>query len=379
MKILLLSGYDAPSHKRWRENLATALPEHEWTMCSLPARYFNWRVRGNSLTFAYDYANVLNQPYDLLIVTSMVDLSALRGFVPTLCAIPTIVYFHENQFAYPASQTKQSLVEPQILTLYTALCGDAVVFNSEFNRTSFFTGAKALLKKLPDCVPKGLLENLQEKTKILPVPLEDTLFEENFSTLRDSERRLQIVWNHRWEYDKNPRLLLKTLEKLEITFNGELPFDLHVVGQRFRESPKEFEKIKILLIRTKSLGRWGFLDSVSEYCELLLRCHIVLSTASHDFQGLAVLEAVAAGCLPLLPLRQAYPEWFERRWCYEVGNEVCEIENLTQALLDYLKAYSNNTLPHAPDVSSFSLAQLILAYKALIQSLGSTHRKSFPV
>lgn len=366
MKILLLSAYDAPSHKRWRENLAAALPEYEWTMCSLPARYFNWRIRGNSLTFAYDYADTLNQTYDLLIVTSMVDLSALRGFVPALCAIPTIVYFHENQFAYPTSQTQQSLVEPQILTLYTALCGDAVVFNSEFNRTSFFTGAKALLKKLPDCVPKGLLENLQKKTQVLPVPLEDALFKERSSSLKNAQSRLQIVWNHRWEYDKNPELLLKTLEKLELVFNGNLPFDLHVVGQQFRERPKEFEKIKALLTRTKSLGCWGFLFSVSEYRELLSGCHIVLSTASHDFQGLAVLEAVAAGCLPLLPLRQAYPEWFARRWCYEVGDLACDTENLTQALLDYLKAFSNKTLPAAPDVSSFSLSRLTPAYRSLL-------------
>ena len=36
----------------------------------------------------------------------------------------------------------------------------------------------------------------------------------------------------------------------------------------------------------------------------------IVSTAHHEFFGLAVVEAAAAGCLPLLPPRLAYPELF---------------------------------------------------------------------
>jgi glycosyltransferase involved in cell wall biosynthesis len=36
----------------------------------------------------------------------------------------------------------------------------------------------------------------------------------------------------------------------------------------------------------------------------------IVSTAHHEFFGLAVVEAAAAGCLPLLPPRRAYPELF---------------------------------------------------------------------
>ena len=37
-------------------------------------------------------------------------------------------------------------------------------------------------------------------------------------------------------------------------------------------------------------------------------CDWVLSTARHEFVGMAVTEALVAGCLPWLPSRLAYPE-----------------------------------------------------------------------
>src|SRR5690554_445672 len=99
MRILLLSAYDAVSHQYWRKGLVNALPEHDWTVLSLPARYFSWRIRGNSLSWAFGERERLQQPYDLVIATSMVDLTSLRGLVPSLARTPCVVYFHENQFA----------------------------------------------------------------------------------------------------------------------------------------------------------------------------------------------------------------------------------------------------------------------------------------
>jgi len=95
MRILLLSAYDAHSHRRWRQGLVAAFPEWRWTVLTLPPRFFSWRVRGNSLSWAFSERETLEQSYDVLVATSMTDLSALKGLVPAL------VYCHENQFAYP--------------------------------------------------------------------------------------------------------------------------------------------------------------------------------------------------------------------------------------------------------------------------------------
>ena len=52
----------------------------------------------------------------------------------------------------------------------------------------------------------------------------------------------------------------------------------------------------------------GYRESFADYAAALGRADVVVSTARHEFYGLALLEAVAAGCAPLAPRRLAYPE-----------------------------------------------------------------------
>lgn len=362
MKILLLSGYDAASHKRWRDGLVSFCDSHDWTCLSLPPRFFNWRVRGNSLSWAFSERATLERDYDLLIVTSMVDLSALRGFVPALSRLPTLMYFHENQFDYPLSKQKEALspqaLEPQILSLYGALCADQLLFNSNYNRQTFLDGAAALLNKLPDAVPPGLVEQLQARSTVLPVPLESHCYQSNLAV----DGTLQILWNHRWEYDKGPERLLLLVNEL-LTFG--VKFRLHVVGQQFRQQPKAFEQLNAKLRAADCGGQWGYVESENEYRQLLRRCHIVLSTALHDFQGLSVLEAVACGCIPLLPNRQAYPEWFGEEHCYPslLDNSQLEMQQLA-ARIQQMTADAT-----APNLDSFSWSKLGPCYEQALQKI----------
>ena len=48
-----------------------------------------------------------------------------------------------------------------------------------------------------------------------------------------------------------------------------------------------------------------------DYLELIGTCDVVASTARHEFFGIAVAEAMAAGCAPLLPDRLNYPALVE--------------------------------------------------------------------
>jgi glycosyltransferase involved in cell wall biosynthesis len=299
--VLLLSAYDAPSQRYWREGLAARLPEFEFTQLVLPPRHFNWRVRGNSLSWAFGERHTLEAPYDLLLATATVDLSALRGFVPALARLPTLVYFHENQFTYPLSGRGRHSVEPAIVNLYTALCADRLAFNSRWNRDSFLAGVVELGRRLPDGVPPGIEGRLARRSEVLPVAVEAA------GTVRArSPPPLDLVWNHRWEYDKGPAGLLALLREL---VRQRLPVRLHVVGQQFRRAPPEFDAVRVLLEAQPALaGQFGYLAAREDYLALLGRAHVVLSTALHEFQGLAVIEAGLRGCLPLVPDRLAYPE-----------------------------------------------------------------------
>ncbi len=313
MNILLLSAYDARSHQYWRTGLVDQFPEFQWQVLTLPARFFSWRIRGNSLTWAFNHRDVLSKPYDLIIATSMCDISALKGFVPALAGVPSIVYFHENQFAYPQSGREHPSVEPQILSIYNALAADKVLFNSQFNYNSFIEGAKNLLKKLPDQVPKNLIEEIKDKVVVLAVPLKPLLFEK--SNLF-SENRLHIVWNHRWEYDKGPELLELALSQLR---QNNVDFKMHVVGQAFRQVPDIFDRIKQCY--SDNIGYWGYIEDTHLYFSLLSQSDIVLSTAKHDFQGLSVLQGMQCGAVPLVPNRLAYPEFIAEEYQYRAVDD----------------------------------------------------------
>jgi len=339
LKILLLSAYDADSHQYWRKGLVSNFPEYQWTVLTLPGRYFSWRIRGNSMSWAFgEQASVLSEAYDLVIATSMTDLSSLRGFVPALAQIPTILYFHENQFAYPATAKARANVEPQILNLYSALAADTLLFNSEYNYKSFFAGASALLKKLPDQIPQNLIATLKARASVLPVPLNcatdkqlETTRWDQYQTIPVSERPLLIAWAARWEYDKGPDRLLAIVKEL---VRQEIDFRLCVMGQSFRQIPAEFDYLEKHY--AAYIDHFGYAQSGAQYQSWLSSADIFLSTAVHEFQGLSVLEAVDQRCIPILPKRLAYPELFAARYLYDshplIEREACSAVSLMLAI-----------------------------------------------
>jgi glycosyltransferase involved in cell wall biosynthesis len=369
----------------WRGRLLEMFPEHTWTQLVLPPRHFNWRIRGNSLQWALNEKDLLNQDYDLLIATSMVDLASLRGFIPRIAQLPTLLYFHENQFVYPiGSKQRSNNVEPQLVPLYSALCADAIVFNSHYNRSTFLQGTRELLKKLPDQLPPELLERI-EKSDVIPVPLEEFPFEPVTSAILERPKQiLDVVWNHRWEYDKGPRLLLCLAQAI---LTQRLPIRLHVVGQQFRSSPAEFEKIAILLEQHAAdlsidQGRFGFVEKRERYISLLKQCEVVLSTALHDFQGLAIQEACTLGCTPVVPNALVYPEYIDNKFLYTFNkgiNESSEDEANCAEILKHLEIWqtmlANNIALPRVTLDGFSHKALRPKYAELLERLFRTKKK----
>ena len=366
MKILLLSPYDADSHRYWREGLVENFPEYDWAVLTLPPRHFNWRLRGNSLSWAFGNDPLFDQAYDLLMTTSMTDLSALRGFKPRLAGIPTIVYFHENQFAYPDSGQQFPSVEPKILNLYTALAADQIVFNSVYNRDTFLAGAADLLKKLPDQVPRGLIDKMSARTTILSVPLRESAKEKRpaGNERSVSANPFTMVWNHRWEYDKGPEGLLGCLVELSKT---GVEFKIHIVGQQFRDIPPVFQEMRSQL--GDKIGQWGYFEDKEKYYQLLADSQVVVSTALHDFQGLSVLEAVSMGCVPVVPDRLAYPQFFPREFLYpsDPGNPKKEQKALADRLKHLVDRYQNGQFPFPPTVSHLFWKHCKPRYQSLME------------
>jgi len=356
-RILLLSAYDAASHKRWRTQLITALPEMSWHSLLLSPRYFSWRIRGNALSW-FQHPQ-LRESWDLLICTSMVDLAGLRGLHPHLAKTPALLYMHENQFAFPDSGRQHKSYEPQMINLYSALSAEQILFNSEWNRRSFIEGASALLKKLPDEIPGGLMDHIFEKSSILPVPIEDELFAVRKTLMNHTQPHL--LWNHRWEYDKGPDRLLYFLDAL---LERKQDFSLSLVGEQFRKQPEAFQWIRDR--HAERIVNWGFMADVSDYRRLLTQADVVLSTALHDFQGLSMLEAMAAGCIPYAPKRLAYPEYINTPFLY--SSELNEpIKEAKQAADQFVQLLQQPLDAQTPDL--WRLSQLLPFYRTAIKAL----------
>jgi glycosyltransferase involved in cell wall biosynthesis len=373
VRILLISAYEASSHKAWANTLMNGLDQHEWHYLSLPARHFAWRIRGNAMSFAFDpqFKPQIEQEYDLVIATSMTDCVGLKAFCPNLQSIPWLLYFHENQFAYPASDKQQGLVEMQMVTLYSALAANVCVFNSEFNKVSFFGGAQALLKKLPDYVSPDWLNDIEAKSQVLAVPLDmptsiESLVETSLASEIEESGKLpepiKLVWSARWEFDKGPDRLLAMLEELE---RRKLDYEIAILGEQFRSIPKEFDQIQANF--SHRITQFGFAPSRADYLGFLASSDIVLSTALHEFQGLAVLEAVALGCVPVLPDRQVYPELFGNQFLYP--SDLKDIQSEAERAVDLILRVVRDDVK-APDVSHYQAENLLKKYDELIDKHG---------
>ena len=113
---------------------------------------------------------------------------------------------------------------------------------------------------------------------------------------------------------------------------------LHLLGQQFRRVPAALEELQQR--HKNSLGQVGYVASRAEYEALLSQADYVLSTADHEFQGLAVGEAIQYGCLPLLPDRLSYPDLVATNNCFASGGETPKsIDVQAKALADKLQAW----------------------------------------
>lgn len=247
-------------------------------------------------------ANGVERP-DLFLVTDFVDLSQLQAFLPADWAdIPRVLYMHENQLTYPERGGADRDNSWGFKNVLSCLAADRVIFNSAFHRNAFGAAADALLKRLPKPNPRAELQAALKAASVIGpgIPFEEI----RLGTGGQDPAPLRVLFNHRWEHDKDPTAFLQAA--VEARSRGA-EFELVILGEDF-ESAEELPGAALLAELAGCIGQRGFLESRDAYFEALGRSDVVVSTAQHEFYGIALLEAVAAGCTPLAPARLAYPE-----------------------------------------------------------------------
>ncbi|XP_045909689.1 glycosyltransferase-like domain-containing protein 1 isoform X3 [Micropterus dolomieu] len=405
--VLLVEAFYGGSHKQLIDLLKENIDG--CSVFTLPAKKWHWRARTAALHFSQTIPTCPS--YRVLFSSSVLNLCELVALRPDLARLKKVLYFHENQLVYPVRKDQERDFQYGYNQVLSCLVADLVVFNSAFNMDSFLSSISSFMKKIPDHRPRDLdllirpkcvvlyypvqfpdVSRLLPEHKLLRRPAEpshadDIITPQVEQQTRRSEQEdphqstseprgdqrpvseagssdqvnpLHIVWPHRWEHDKNPELFFSTLIKLK---ERRVDFHLSVLGETFTDPPEIFSEARRQLDR--HILNWGFLPGKEDYLRVLSQADVVVSTAKHEFFGVAMLEAVHCGCYPLCPKALVYPEIFPAEYLYSTPEQLCKrLQGLCRRP-DIARRHNVKV-----DTSSFSWTSLKERFETLLAAQG---------
>ena len=310
LQIHLLSPYHGGSHKAWALGWQQST-RHQLTLHTLPDRFWKWRMHGGAITLARRFLAAGASP-DVIMATDMLDLTTFLALTRRkTAAIPTAVYLHENQLTYPLPEDgrtgsmRRQLGERDhhyaFINFASMLAADYCFFNSHYHLDSFFIALPNFLKHFPEYNELNSVKILRQKSQVLPVGVDFERLAMPKTAPKEHPAPL-ILWNQRWEYDKNPEAFFTALFAAK---EAGLDFRLALCGQQYGKRPSIFdEAIHRLGSRVVHIGH----ADLPTYRRLLWEADITISTAHHEFFGISFLEAIYCQTFPLLPNRLSYPE-----------------------------------------------------------------------
>jgi glycosyltransferase involved in cell wall biosynthesis len=323
MKFLFLEPFFGGSHQYFAEGLA-AHSVHEIDLVTLPARFWKWRMRGAALYFLKNIPPI--EDYDGLITSDLMSLSDFRSLTGEGCP-PAMVYFHESQITYPLAPGEAMDVHFGFTDITTALAANRILFNSHTHFDAFFSKLPGFLKMMPDFRPTWLVDEIRSRAGVLYPGCDMDGLQDSFSPVRSKPPL--VIWNHRWEFDKNPKDFFSALDEM---IKRGFDFRLALLGENFQNCPKEFTAARKRY--GKRIVHYGYEPSRSAYEAWLKEGTVVISTARQENFGISMVEAISAGCIPLLPHRLSYPEIipksFHDDFLYRNQEEL--VEKLTRIL-----------------------------------------------
>ncbi|MDC7233727.1 MAG: DUF3524 domain-containing protein [Spirochaetales bacterium] len=305
-EILFLEPFYGGSHKYFADGFIKH-SRHRIHLLSRPGRFWKWRMESAALDFSRQIKAEAIQKPDALMATNLMDLTQFKGLTGWQ-DIPYCLYVHENQLDYPLSPGEKRDFHYVWKDYMNFLTADRLIFNSAYNRESFLKQFASFTSRLPDSKPDDPSDLLRAKSLVIPPGCR--LIENSPSELASGRQTPPVLlWNQRWEHDKNPESFFAFLKALK---KEKIPFRLNLLGERYRNSPDCFTEAQTVF--KEQIIHTGYAESRTAYEELLRASDYVISTSLQENFGISVVEAVSAGCIPLLPDRLAYPEVLPREF-----------------------------------------------------------------
>lgn len=301
LNIVLVEPFFGGSHRKWAMGFQKH-SKHKVDILSLSAHHWKWRMRIGAVELAKQFNNRNLNP-DLILVTDMLDLAQFSGLIKPSKNIKSVLYMHENQITYPWSDTDDDILHQRdhhygFINYTSCLAADEIWFNSNYHLGSFIGALPKFLNQFPDYNQKESIDEIRQKSKVIPVGIEP------ISSAQVQENAVpKILWNHRWEYDKNPDQFFEVLGKMKAK---KFDCELVVLGKKGSKQPAVFENSKSQF--QSELTHLGYTENANEYAKIVASCDILPVTSNQDFFGISVVESILHGAIPLLPNRLAYPE-----------------------------------------------------------------------
>lgn len=354
MRVLALEPYFGGSHQSFLSGWQVR-SGHTWTTVTDRPCHWKWRMRHAAVTMAQEVSRRAAEgaSWDVVWASSMVNLAEFRGLCPAAASLPAVLYFHENQITYPVQEEDGRDIHFGISHLVSALAADAVWFNSSYHKDAFLEGLGEMFGSIPR---PDLADQRAEIAARSSVAYPGVSMSESAPQPR-AAGALRISWASRWEYDKGPETLFAALRLL---MDRGVDFEVIVLGEQFRQSPSVFGEARAWLGDRVRL--WGYQPSRGAYESAMCQADVFVSTAEHEFFGLAAVEAATAGVGVLLPNCLAYPEVFSELPESSVDGVFYDgsAEMLADRLSDWSRRIANG---QGPDLASKTLRESVSGYE----------------
>lgn len=309
LRVLLVEPFLAGSHRAWAEGWCRS-SRHRITVIGHEGRAWRWRMTGASVTTARlaDEVVAADGPPDVVVATDMLDVAAFRGLTASWSApVPFVLYLHENQLTQPTGPNGIGADRRLAWVNWTAvLAADEVWWNSDWHRRSFLDALGPFLADVPDHDHLAELAGVAARCSVHPpgCDLADLLAVPDpvGARPRDGGAVPLVLWNHRWDHDKGIDRVLRSLRTLA---DEGVAFRVAFAGRDRHHDPGRLDG-DLDALGDRVVLRGG-LDR-ARYRDLLRRADVVVSAPRQENFGISVVEAVAAGCVPVVPDALSSPE-----------------------------------------------------------------------
>ncbi len=296
-------------------------------------------MRGAALHFFHLIDDL--STYDGIIASGLMSLSDFSALCGGRCP-PALLYFHENQLTYPLAPGETMDLQFGFTDIISALCADRILFNSRFHFDHFFNTLPEFIARMPEFKPHWVWDAIRQKAGVLhpgcrfdadlpeppPLPATPPL----------------VIWNHRWEFDKNPEAFFGALDRVD---RMGIDFRLAILGENYQAAPHAFASARSRF--ADKIVHYGYVPSHDDYLDWLKSGFVAVSTAIQENFGIAMVEAMRFGCLPLLPRRLAYPEVLPKEFHVDfLYQDDADLVNKLAAMLRHPRRF----ICHRPVLSS---------------------------